>query len=51
MSVARAKEFANAWGADFWNAGALGHMGNDDHLDMRWEGVLLLARLLETAAL
>lgn len=51
MSVARAKESANAWGADFWNAGVLGHMGNDDQLGMWWEGVLLLGRLLEKAAL
>lgn len=51
VSPARAEEFAKAWGAEFWDAGALGHMGNDDQLGMWPEGVLLLGRLLEKAGL
>ena len=43
----KAQEFAAAWGADFADAGDLGHMGNEAKLGVWPAGLLLLGRLLE----
>ena len=43
----KAREFAAAWGADFADAGDLGHMGNEAKLGVWPAGLLLLGRLLE----
>lgn len=51
VSLARAEAFAAVWGAEFHDAGTLGHMGNDDRLGLWPEGILLLGRLLERAGL
>ena len=45
----KAQEFAAAWGADFADAGDLGHMGNEAKLGLWPTGLLLLGRLLEKA--
>jgi predicted alpha/beta hydrolase family esterase len=47
----KAQEFASAWGADFADAGDLGHMGNEAKLKMWPAGLLMLGRLLGKAAL
>jgi hypothetical protein len=49
VDFARAQEFAAAWGADFADAGELGHMGNDAKLGLWPEGLVLLGRLLAAA--
>ena len=43
----KAREFAAVWGADFADAGDLGHMGNEAKLGVWPAGLLLLGRLLE----
>ena len=43
----KAREFAAAWGADFADAGDLGHMGNEAKLGVWPAGLLLLGRLLQ----
>jgi predicted alpha/beta hydrolase family esterase len=45
----KAQELAAAWGADFADAGDLGHMGNEAKLGLWPTGLLLLGRLLEKA--
>ena len=37
------------WGADFADAGDLGHMGNEARLGVWPDGLLLLGRLLQKA--
>ena len=49
MTFESAQEFAAAWGADFADAGDLGHMGNEAKLGLWPGGLLLLGRLLEKA--
>lgn len=46
VSVARAKQFATAWGADFCNAGELGHINSASRLQYWPQGLLLLGQLL-----
>ena len=45
----KAQEFAATWGADFADAGDLGHMGNEAKLGLWPDGLLLLRRLLGKA--
>jgi predicted alpha/beta hydrolase family esterase len=45
----KAQEFAATWGADFADAGDLGHIGNEAKLGLWPTGLLLLGRLLEKA--
>ncbi len=45
----KARAFANAWGADFADAGDLGHMGNEAKLGLWPDGLVLLGRLLARA--
>ncbi len=49
VTFERAQEFATAWGADFADAGDLGHMGNEAKLGLWPSGLLLLGRLLQKA--
>jgi predicted alpha/beta hydrolase family esterase len=49
VTLDKAQEFAAAWGADFADAGDLGHMGNEAKLGLWPTGLLLLGRLLEKA--
>jgi uncharacterized protein len=49
VTFEKAQEFARAWGADFADAGDLGHMGNEAKLDLWPAGLLLLGRLLGKA--
>lgn len=51
VSWERAMECAQAWGANFADAGELGHMGNEARLGMWPQGLLLLGRLLEKAGI
>jgi predicted alpha/beta hydrolase family esterase len=46
VSVARAETFADAWGADFCNAGELGHINSATRLQYWPQGLLLLGQLL-----
>ena len=49
VSVARAQRFAEAWGADFCNAGELGHINSASRLEFWPQGLLLLGQLLAKA--
>ena len=49
VTFEKAQEFAAAWGADFADAGDLGHMGNEAKLGLWPAGLLLLGRLLGKA--
>ena len=49
VTFEKAQEFATAWGADFADAGDLGHMGNEAKLGVWPAGLLLLGRLLARA--
>lgn len=49
VSFEKAQEFATAWGADFADAGDLGHIGNEAKLGVWPAGLLLLGRLLARA--
>jgi len=49
VTFARAQECATAWGAEFADAGDLGHMGNEARLGIWPDGLLLLGRLLQKA--
>ncbi|MEP9389380.1 alpha/beta hydrolase [Mesorhizobium sp. KR9-304] len=49
VTFEKAQEFAAAWGAEFADAGDLGHMGNEAKLGLWPTGLLLLGRLLEKA--
>jgi predicted alpha/beta hydrolase family esterase len=49
VTFEKAQEFAAAWGADFADAGDLGHMGNEAKLGLWPAGLLLLGRLLQKA--
>lgn len=49
VGFGRAQECAVAWGADFADAGELGHMGNEARLGLWPQGILLLGRLLAKA--
>ena len=46
VTVARAQEFAKAWGADFCNAGELGHINSASRLGNWPQGLLMLGQLL-----
>jgi predicted alpha/beta hydrolase family esterase len=46
VTFARAKEFATAWGADFCNAGELGHINSASRLGYWPQGLLMLGQLL-----
>lgn len=46
VTVARAQEFAKAWGADFCNAGELGHINSASRLGSWPQGLLMLGQLL-----
>ncbi|HZL31676.1 MAG TPA: alpha/beta hydrolase [Pseudolabrys sp.] len=46
VSVARAQRFAEGWGADFCNAGELGHINSASRLEFWPQGLLLLGQLL-----
>ena len=49
VTFEKAQEFAGVWGADFADAGDLGHMGNEAKLGLWPSGLLLLGRLLQKA--
>lgn len=51
VTFEKAQEFASAWGADFADAGDLGHMGNEAKLRLWPNGLLMLGRLLQKAGL
>jgi predicted alpha/beta hydrolase family esterase len=46
VTLARAQHFAAAWGADFCNAGELGHINSASRLEFWPQGLLLLGQLL-----
>ena len=46
VTVARAQEFAKAWGADFCNAGELDHINSASRLGNWPQGLLMLGQLL-----
>ena len=46
VTVARAEQFAKAWGADFCNAGELGHINSASRLAFWPQGLLMLGQLL-----
>ncbi len=46
VAVARAEGFARQWGADFCNAGELGHINGASRLGLWPQGLLLLGQLL-----
>jgi predicted alpha/beta hydrolase family esterase len=46
VSFDRAKSFAESWGADFCNAGELGHINADTKLGFWPQGLLMLGQLL-----
>ena len=46
VSIERAREFADAWGADFCNVGELGHINTASRLEFWPQGLLLLGQLL-----
>ena len=46
VSFSRSLEFAQAWGADFADAGEVGHIGNEAHLGVWAPGLLWLGGLL-----
>ena len=46
VTVARAEQFAKAWGADFCNVGELGHINSASKLGLWPQGLLMLGRLL-----
>ncbi|RFB80958.1 RBBP9/YdeN family alpha/beta hydrolase [Methylovirgula sp. 4M-Z18] len=50
VDFGRAQAFAVAWGSDFADAGALGHMGNDIDLGFWPQGLLLLGQFLARLA-
>ena len=49
VELQRAQVFATAWGADFHNIGAAGHINADSHLDAWSSGWTLLQELLQSA--
>lgn len=49
VTAARAEEFARAWGADFCNAGELGHINSATRLGFWPQGLLMLGQLLARA--
>jgi len=46
VTVARAEQFAKAWGSDFSNAGELGHINSASRLGLWPQGLLMLGQLL-----
>jgi predicted alpha/beta hydrolase family esterase len=46
IPVARAEQFAKAWGSDFCNVGELGHINSASKLQYWPQGLLLLGQLL-----
>ncbi len=46
MAFDRARGFAESWGADFCDAGALGHINADTKLGFWPQGLLMLGQLL-----
>lgn len=50
VTVARAQEFAKDWGADFCNAGELGHINSASRLGYWPQGLLMFGQLLARAA-
>lgn len=46
VTLDRAKAFAKAWGSDFCNAGALGHINSASKLQTWPQGLLMLGQLL-----
>jgi uncharacterized protein len=50
VSVDRAQTFSEAWGADFCNAGELGHINSASRLGFWPQGLLLLGQLLARIA-
>jgi predicted alpha/beta hydrolase family esterase len=49
VTLARAKEFAQNWGADFCSVGELGHINADSRLGFWPQGLLMLGQLLARA--
>ena len=49
VELQRAQVFATAWGADFHNLGAAGHINADSHLDAWADGWTLLQELRQAA--
>ena len=50
VSLARAEAFAQSWGADFCNAGELGHINSASRLGTWPQGLLILGQLLARTA-
>ncbi|WP_243771737.1 alpha/beta hydrolase [Burkholderia sp. D-99] len=50
VSVERARQFADAWGSRFINAGRLGHIGASEKLGMWPQGLVLFGRFLADLA-
>jgi predicted alpha/beta hydrolase family esterase len=46
VTLARAREFATSWGADFCNAGELGHINSASRLGTWPQGLVMLGQLL-----
>ena len=46
VSMPRAQDFAQSWGADFCNAGELGHINSASRLGFWPQGLLMLGQLL-----
>jgi predicted alpha/beta hydrolase family esterase len=46
VTIERARSFAESWGADFCNAGELGHINADTKLGFWPQGLLMLGQLL-----
>ena len=49
VTLARAKEFAENWGADFCSVSELGHINADSRLGSWPQGLLMLGQLLARA--
>lgn len=50
VTIERAQSFAESWGADFCNAGELGHINADSKLAYWPQGLLMLGQLLSRVA-
>ena len=50
VTLARAQEFARNWGADFCNAGELGHINSASRLGLWPQGLLMLGQLMARIA-
>jgi serine hydrolase len=46
VTLARAQDFAGSWGADFCNAGELGHINSETKLGFWPQGLVMLGQLL-----